>query len=107
MRDTERERGREAETQAEGEAAPCREPDVGLDPRTPGSRPGPKADAQPLGNPGIPITDFKTTLFIMIHLIKFRMTTVDEINVLLPISTHSQIAALYCHRRKKETYGSL
>ena len=32
-----------AETQAEGEAGSMREPDVGLDPRTPGSRPGPKA----------------------------------------------------------------
>ena len=35
---------REAETQAEGEAGSMhREPDVGLDPGTPGSRPGPKA----------------------------------------------------------------
>ena len=38
---------REAETQAEGEAGSRREPDAGLDPRTPGSCPGPKADAQP------------------------------------------------------------
>ena len=39
MRDTERQREREAETQAEGEAGSplSREPDVGLDPRTPGS----------------------------------------------------------------------
>ena len=29
-------------------------PDVGLDPRTPGSHPEPKADAQPLSYPGIP-----------------------------------------------------
>ena len=35
-------REREAETQAEGEAASMhREPDVGFDPRSPGSRPGP------------------------------------------------------------------
>ena len=37
---------REEETQAEGEGekqAPCREPDVGLDPRSPGSHPGLKA----------------------------------------------------------------
>ena len=36
---------REAETQAEGEAGPCGEPDVGLDPDpgSPGSRPGLKA----------------------------------------------------------------
>ena len=45
MRDTRREREREAETQAEGEASsiPCREPDMGLDPRSPGPHPGPKA----------------------------------------------------------------
>ena len=34
--------------------APLREPDVGLDPRTPGSLPEPKADAQPLSHPGVP-----------------------------------------------------
>ena len=41
----ERHREREAETQAEGEAGstPCREPDMGLDPRSPGSNPEPKA----------------------------------------------------------------
>ena len=39
MRDTER----KAETQAEGKQAPCREPDLGLDPRSPGSCPGLKA----------------------------------------------------------------
>ena len=33
--------------------APSREPDVGLDPETPGSRPGPKAGAKPLNHPGI------------------------------------------------------
>ena len=50
-----RERGREAETQAEGEAGSMHwEPNVGLDPGTPGSCPGPKADAKPLSHPGIP-----------------------------------------------------
>ena len=44
MRDTER----EAETQAEGEASSLQGADGGLDPRTPGSCPGPKAGAQPL-----------------------------------------------------------
>ena len=44
MRDRERERQREAETQAQREKqAPCREPDMGLDPGSLGSRPGPKA----------------------------------------------------------------
>ena len=30
------------------------EPDVGFDPESPGSRPGPKAGAKPLRHPGIP-----------------------------------------------------
>ena len=50
MRDTER----EAETQAEGEQAPRREPDVGPDPGTPRSHSGPKAGAKLLSHPGIP-----------------------------------------------------
>ena len=57
MIDTHRER--KAETQAEREKqAPCREPDVGLDPRTPGSRPESKADAQLLSYPGVPQLNF-------------------------------------------------
>ena len=50
-----REREREAETQAEGEAGSMhREPDVGFDPKSPGSCPGPKTGAKPLRHPGIP-----------------------------------------------------
>ena len=50
-RHRERQRHRQREKQA-----PCREPDVGLDPGTPGSHPGPKAsDAQPLSHPGVPM----------------------------------------------------
>ena len=46
---------REAETQAEGEAGSMHwEPDVGFDPGSPGSRPGPKTGAKPLRHPGIP-----------------------------------------------------
>ena len=53
------EREREAETQAEGEAGSMhREPDVGFDPGSPGSRPGPKAGAKPLRHPGIPVYFF-------------------------------------------------
>ena len=53
--DSHRERERGAETQAEGEAGSMqREPDVGFDPGSPGSRPGPKAGAKPLRHPGIP-----------------------------------------------------
>ena len=53
MRDTHTQRERERAAQRE-QQAPCREPNVGLDPRTPGSRPGLKADAHPLSHPGIP-----------------------------------------------------
>ena len=50
---SERER---AETQAEGEAGSMhREPDVGFDPGSPVSRPGPKTGTKPLHHPGIPI----------------------------------------------------
>ena len=45
----ERQRQKQREKQA-----PPREPNAGLDPRTLGSHPEPKADAQPLGHPGIP-----------------------------------------------------
>ena len=49
-RERERQRYRQREKQA-----PCREPDVGLDPWSPGSHPGPKAGAKPLHHPGIPL----------------------------------------------------
>ena len=53
------EREREAETQAEGEAGSMhsmhREPDVGFNSGSPGSRPGPMAGANPLRHPGIPV----------------------------------------------------
>ena len=52
---TQRQRHRQREKQA-----PCREPDVGLDPRTPGLHPGPKAGAKPLSHPGIPACGFLT-----------------------------------------------
>ena len=62
------EREREAETQAEGEAGSMRrEPDVGFDPGSPGSRPGPKAGAKPLRHPGIPRLFVVTTLNFFIQ----------------------------------------
>ena len=51
MRDTERERQRHSQREKQ---APCREPNVGLDPGTAGSCPEPEADAQPLSYPGTP-----------------------------------------------------
>ena len=53
-RHTERQRHRQREKRA-----PCRDPNAGLDPGTPGSHPGPKADAQPLSHPGVPVLGFK------------------------------------------------
>ena len=49
-----RDKGREAEIQAEGEAAPYGEPDVGLYLGTPRPQPEPKVDAQPLSHPATP-----------------------------------------------------
>ena len=58
-RHTHTKREREAETHAEGEAGSMhREPDVGFDPESSRSRPGPKAGAKPLRHPGIPIFVF-------------------------------------------------
>ena len=47
-----RERERQRYKQREKED-PHGEPDAEPDPRTPGSRPEPKADAQPLSHPGV------------------------------------------------------
>ena len=51
--ETDRERGRD--TGRGRNRLQCRERDVGFDPGTPGSRPGPMAGSKPLNNPGIPI----------------------------------------------------
>ena len=47
--------------------ASCREPDVRLHPRTPGSRPGPKAGAKLLSHPGVP----DSSVFINDHKLHF------------------------------------
>ena len=52
-RHRERQRYRQREKQA-----PYREPNVELSPRTLGSCPEPKANAQPLSHPGVPIYTF-------------------------------------------------
>ena len=51
MRDTHTERHRHRQREKQ---APCRKPDAGPDPRTPGSGPEPKAEAQVLSHPGVP-----------------------------------------------------
>ena len=55
MREREREREREMQRHRQREKqAPCREPDVGLNPGSPGSHPELKAGAKLLSHPGIP-----------------------------------------------------
>ena len=54
---------REKERQREKQA-PCREPEVGLDPRTPGLCLQPKAGAKPRSHPGIPRFFFLKISFI-------------------------------------------
>ena len=49
--------------------APCGEPDTRLGPRTLGSLPEPKADAQPLSHPSILKSEQRT------HRINFRLLT--------------------------------
>ena len=51
--DRERERQRQRHRQRKKQA-PCREPDAGLNPGSPGSCPGAKAGTKPLSHPGIP-----------------------------------------------------
>ena len=59
----ERRRERQRHTQREKQA-PCGKPDVGLDPRTLGSRPEPKADTRPLSHSGPPFVLFILYLYL-------------------------------------------
>ena len=54
QRERERERERGRDTGRGRSRIHCREPNVGLNPGTPGSRPGLKAVAKPLSHTGIP-----------------------------------------------------
>ena len=56
QRERERERGRD--TGRGRSRLHAREPDVGFDPGSPGSRPGPKAGAKPLRHPGSLLLSF-------------------------------------------------
>ena len=60
---------RDTETEAEEEAGPCGEPHAGLDPRTAGSQPGPKAGAQPLSHLGVPGDAFLASTWVMLLLL--------------------------------------
>ena len=87
--------------------APCREPDVGLDPRTPGSCPEPKAAAQLLSHPGVPQQLF---FKLMNHLVKFKRVLMTCFPVLLytrnqnVFRTWKDFSKL-TKKRKKQFYG--
>ena len=72
MRDTER----ESKTQVEKQAA-HREPDVGFNPGTPGTRPGRKADVQLLSHPDVPkfASQISTSLYLPFTLSKAHIHT--------------------------------
>ena len=92
-------REREAETQAEGEAGSMhREPDVGFDPESPGSRPGPKAGAKLLRHPGIPLTSFILYLhdFTVQPLKSCRITFNGHIKKLKISGKHCMLMAQIC-----------
>ena len=61
---TQRERERQRHRQREKQAPCTREPDVGFDSGSPGSRPGPKAGSKPLRHPGIPYMYFLNFHFL-------------------------------------------
>ena len=65
MRERERERQRHRQKEKQ---APCRKPNVGLNPGLRGSCPEPKADIQPLSHSGVPRFFFKVDVFIPILL---------------------------------------
>ena len=62
MRDTERERERDRGRSRLHAGSPTWDSILGLDPGTPGLRPGPKAGAKPLSHPGIP----KANTFVLL-----------------------------------------
>ena len=63
----ERERERQRHRQREKQA-PCREPDGGLDPRTPGSCPGLKAGSKLLSHPDVPCVYFLSSALLLLSL---------------------------------------
>ena len=59
------------------------EPDVGLDPKNPGSCPEPKADAQPLSHPGAPINK---SFLRKSNVFKIKLKVKNFITILLLLS---------------------
>ena len=101
-REREKEQERERERQRHRQA-PSREPDVGLNPMTPGSCPWPKAGAKPLSHPGIPPRTFYTiTKYVFINKIctalhTFNLYTNTSCCILYYICSTMGFLAIYPH----------
>ena len=91
MIDTLRERWRHRQRQKQ---ASCREPNMGLDPGTPGLRPGPKAGAKPLSHPGIPTT---------VHSFCFCVPGNTYTNLCTPVHLHMHPACRGAHSSHRGT----
>ena len=98
MRDTERKREKQIHRKREKQA-PCGEPDVRLDPGTPGSCPGPKVGAKPLIHPGIPLLRvllrFSTLFSSPVSI--FMTITLNSISDMLLISISFISFTVICH----------
>ena len=82
MKDRERERERQRLRQREKQA-PWRKPNVELDPRTPGSRPEPKAGAKPLSHPGVPAKHLLSIYYVSgpgLSSIRFRKMSNTQVS---------------------------
>ena len=87
----------------EADSLLSREPDVGLDPRTLGSRPEPKADPQPAGPPGRPL------FLVLCWESKSKQYTPSAFNKLIALKSrkHIQILVIYVDYDKfKILYGN-
>ena len=76
-----------------------REPDVGFDPGSPGSCPGPKAGAKPLCHPGVPmlmliITYYKSTDFY-IYIMYIYMQTCYVSMLYITYTIYNNIKSYY------------
>ena len=72
-----------------------RGPDVGLDPGSPGSRPGPKAGAKPLSHPGVPRSSFMKCPFNSFAISQNRFPCLPDFYHSLYIFHTSEKSALW------------
>ena len=77
--------------QREEKQAPCKEPDVGLDPETPGPCPKLKAGAQLLSHPGVPGACFLSGGLIG----SFYLSTTSSLYLLKTIMLHMQLQMVF------------